>query len=137
MKGSHKKVKGIEYNQLVIQDYLTSSLFNDKERKACLQLRTKMDTAFKANFKTHFEGNINCQLKCDKQHIDTQENILMCPSIKRHINTDDISYALLFKEPWEQLRALRKYINIIELKEKLEESIKSERLNLMNPNIVS
>ena len=87
------KVKNIRYTTLKIQEYLVSPLLNDNQRKLLIKLRSKMED-IKSNFKKKYQ-DLDCPLKCDKTHVDSQENLLVCTKLK--INHNSVSHADLFK----------------------------------------
>ena len=55
-----------------IQQYLTSNLLNDRERKLILQIRPKMYPGIKCNFKKLFPPGTSCPLDCEFTHTDSQ-----------------------------------------------------------------
>ena len=56
-KEFHSKVQSIKYGKFCIQDYLSSSKFNMREKQLLFKLRTRMlDT--KNNFKSIYPGNL-------------------------------------------------------------------------------
>ena len=71
-KEKHTKLDEVEYDKFVIQPYLTSTLFNSKERNLLYSLRSRCHPS-KANFKKLFKSDLNCSFGCnsieDQRHV--------------------------------------------------------------------
>ena len=72
LKNEHKKLDGVNYQELKIQPYLTDTQFNQKERKLLYSLRSKCHKS-KFNFKKMNKNQLFCTFGCpiieDQIHI--------------------------------------------------------------------
>ena len=93
-KEKHSKLNDLTYTQLKIQPYLSSKLFNNKERKLLFSLRSRCYLS-KMNFKKMYKYDLKCIFGCnsdeDQRHIFTQ-----CESIVAETNTQYTLYNNIF-----------------------------------------
>ena len=96
---------------------MTSPILNDQQRKLLVKLRSKMLVEVSSNFpKSNPERK--CPLKCNLEHLDTQENLLICPIIKENVNLKNIKYSYIFSDTEKQKEAAKVFKNILEFREK-------------------
>ena len=88
-----------------------------------LQLRSKMYPSIKANFKSIYGKDKSCPLLCGLNHIDSQENLLVCPKLKS--NNNKATHADLFKSTEVQLQAVKIFSSILEKRKTLLEKIEN------------
>ena len=87
-----------------MQEYLFSPIFRDNDRELLVSIRSRMLRGIKGNFKNLY-SDILCPLKCGLTHTDSQENLLICPEIKKNVDTTQIKYTYFFEEPWKQKKS--------------------------------
>ena len=75
---SHKKVKHIGYNQLLIQPYLNSHM-SSEHKELLFFLRSQLVRGIKRNFSQMYQENSKCDVCKIREH--TQRHILECPQI--------------------------------------------------------
>ena len=98
-KNTHKKVKYIVYTKLEPQQYLKTSIINNKEAEILTALRSQNK---KNNFHSLYENNQQCP-PC-RSALDTQEHCLICPKIVEKIGTlsNHVKYEHIFGNVLEQ-----------------------------------
>ena len=124
---SHKKVRDIQYVTHEPQTYLTSSMFNDRERGVLLSLRTHMTRNMKANFTKQFKTH-SCQLKCDITSLDSQEHLMVCTELSPHIEKHmrDIQYNDMYSQDiHKQLGVAKLFVQLLDLRDKRLEELES------------
>ena len=60
-----------------------------------------------------------CPLKCGTNHLDNQENLLVCRALKYVVEDRSISYSDFFKDVHLQKRAAETYIKLIKKRKDL------------------
>ena len=88
VKSGHSKMDNVEYDKLELAKYLQSPLFDRKSVEMLLALRTRTVRTIKNDFRGMFV-NVDCPLGCD--HKDTLPNILTCPVLQSHIQSNDVA----------------------------------------------
>ena len=101
---THKKIKNIKYDIKDIQEYLFVPSFSDVERNILVKARSRMLEGIKMNFKKNYQECL-CVLKWELIHTDSQENLLICPQIKKEVNTSVIKYSYIFGSILEQKKS--------------------------------
>ena len=86
LKSKHTKMKNLKYDKLELAQYMNSPLFDYENVKLLLALRTRTLRGIKADFRGMF-SDANCPLGC--LHEDTIPNILTCPAILAHRQSND------------------------------------------------
>ena len=89
------KVRGIKYEALTAQSYLTSPLFNNSECTALFALRSHTLRGVKGNTPSIHKENMSCPLKCDQYSEDVQEHILKCQVILNELGDQELEAAQL------------------------------------------
>ena len=79
-------MKNLKYDKLELAQYMNSPLFDYENVKLLLALRTRTLRGIKADFRGMF-SDANCSLGC--LHEDTIPNILTCPAILAHRQSND------------------------------------------------
>ena len=83
MQNKHKKTKSIKYDKHIIQPYLTNNLFDKKDIKLLILLRSRCHPE-KMNFEKLNKFNLSCSFNCKEN--ETQEHVFeKCEEIiKKH-----------------------------------------------------
>ena len=105
IKGGHKKLENVKYEDLKIQPYITSKLFNQKERQLLYLMRSQCHNS-KNNFKKMYRNDIKCSFGCnaveDQIHIFTQ-----CTKLKSSIkDVQNVSYKDIYSKISKQKEAI-------------------------------
>ena len=99
LQKTHSKVKDIKFEKLEIQKYLTSPVFSNCETKLLFALRSRTLEGIRANFPNMYKENLNCPLNCwsqDEQiQKDTQQHILVCPTISSKFKSAETSFGAI------------------------------------------
>ena len=94
-----------------LKEYLYSNELNLEQKQLLFNLRTRM-APLKCNYRTKYQSNLLCCL-CDASSEDSQEHLLLCPSLLSEIVIDDsVAYMDLFGNIDQQVKAT-KYLNKI------------------------
>ena len=118
----------IKYEELELQPYLTSPLFNDEETKLLFDLRSRTLESCKANFENLYGEKVDCPLKCwtsgETPKEDTQQHILQCDIVKGKVAAQDIAcskveYEHLFGNTKQQKEAVEMISRLLKAKEEL------------------
>ena len=72
----------------------------------------------KCNYKRMYQ-DLQCPLSCGLIHMDCQENLLICPAIKAHIDTSSIVYNDIFSDMHKQLKAVNLFRQILQVRDKI------------------
>ena len=124
IKQRHTKVKHIVYEKLKIADYLVDPSIHINEKYMLFRLRTSMVNV-KANFKSQYQDDLSCNL-CHEIELQTQEHLLFCNTIHKNCpqsrDNIDIKHSYLFMEVEKQVRCVKLYKEVLEIKLKLEET---------------
>ena len=81
MKARKSKTENIPYKSLNMQKYLELETLNKKQAIALFKFRTRM-APFGENFRS---GNLSTICPLCSTHIDSQENSLYCPTLRREL----------------------------------------------------
>ena len=109
-KNTHSKVSSLNYDELKIQEYLTSPIFSDEDINVLFALRSRY-VECRDNFKNRYrEDNLQC-LIC-MQSSDTQRHMMECEVINKHIEykiieDDKAEYEDIFAESDRQRKETR------------------------------
>ena len=127
IKEGHEKVRDISFEALKgPQEYLCNSLFTNRLSSLLFNLRCRSVRSIKDNFHRQFQGNLSCPFLCPGE-IDTQENLLVCVAIKKHLKNEQISllnevqYKDIFGSIPEQYNAARIFDIILKVRHRLLE----------------
>ena len=94
-----------------MKEYLSSEKISLEQKQLLFNLRTRM-IPVKCNYKRKYEGNLLCTL-CDTQAEESQEHLLVCPSLLDKIDVDEsVKYMDIFDSLDKQVKAV-KYISEI------------------------
>ena len=78
-----------------MKEYLSSDKLMLKDKQLLFNLRTRMFHV-KCNYRRMYEGNLLCLL-CDTKSEETQEHLLLCPSILSEVVVDkSVEYMDIF-----------------------------------------
>ena len=89
LKQTHSKLDGITYNNLELQSYLTSPLFNNESRNLLFRLRTRTVNGIRNDFRGIYPDT-DCPLQgCEDK--DTLSNMLSCKVLLTHHKSSEIS----------------------------------------------
>ena len=104
MQKLNTKTKDIQYTQSnEPQGYLTDQIFQNDESSFFFNLRNKTVKTFKCNFQAMNGDNLQCDL-C-QGHLDTQENALRCPVVRKQVKVEEgTEYEDLFSNITRQKR---------------------------------
>ena len=126
----HDKVRYICFSDLSgPQNYLSDMTFTNILRSLLFNLRCRSVKNIKDNFHQYYKGNLSCQLFCENS-IDSQEHILICPGIKKHLSIkqlevlNEVRYEHIFGDPLEQLGAAKAFQLILKIQSRLLDEIR-------------
>ena len=125
VKSGHSKMDNVEYDKLELAKYLHSPLFDRQSVEMLLALRTRTVRTIKNDFRGMF-FNVDCPLGCD--HKDTLPNILTCPVLQSHIQSNDVAnnkvkYEDIFSpDIVKQKQVTQLYTQLLEIRENLQNS---------------
>ena len=97
LKETHSKMKNIEYDSFDIASYLSSPIFNNKNRTLLLALRTRTVQGIRNDFRGLYPSNV-CPLECGEK--DTIENILTCSVLKNYHRSNEATTTIIKYEVW-------------------------------------
>ena len=126
LQKTHSKMKNIEYDSFDIAPYLSSPIFNNKNRTLLLALRTRTVQGIRNDFRGLYPSN-RCPLECGE--IDTIENILSCSVLKKHhrsneTTTTTIKYEDIFsKDITRQQKVTELYSQLLNTRSKIMQSM--------------
>ena len=106
------------------QNYLFNMQFSNRLRSLLFNLRCKSVKNIKDNFHRKYKENLFCPFSCENI-IDSQEHLLVCPGIKKHLNIEHLEvmnrvrYEHLFGEPLEQYEAVKAFHTILKVRDRL------------------
>ena len=87
-KIAHSKVSSINYDELKIQEYMTSPLFFNQEMILLFALRSRAIDC-KINFKSKYKNDdLQCSLCCEEQ--DDQQHILRCKVLNAQLDGEEV-----------------------------------------------
>ena len=113
------------------ENYLDRQKFSKSECELLFALRTRMIPGIKANFSSQYENNLACEL-CSA-HPDSQESLLSCDILRKHIQVpDNIEYEDLFRSVEKQLAIVKVYKQLLREREILQ----SDRSQMKNSHQV-
>jgi hypothetical protein len=125
IQDGHEKVRYIFFEDLSgPQEYLCSTKFSNRQKSLLFNLRCRSLKTIKDNFHRQYKENLFCQLSCENT-IDSQEHLLVCPTIKEHLSADQvvsqdkIRYEHLFGDPSEQYEAVIVFQTILKVRDRL------------------
>ena len=125
IKESHSKMKNVKYETLSLQPYLADSRFSLKQKQLLFKLRTRM-LDVKGNFKSMFQGNIQCDL-CNENVVQSQDHLLDCQKLidncSELYNNVVVEHDDIFGKVDKQLSVVRLYQKVLEVREKLQDQI--------------
>ena len=123
IKQSHKKVKDVVHDNLnKPQEYLTSNLFDNKEKTLLYNLRSQSENEYRANF-SHKYSNLRCPM-CDFEE-DSQLHALSCETVKQHLDRTDketiksVLYSDIFSCLDKQLVVTRLFQKLISIRQNI------------------
>ena len=123
----HGKVRDIVFQDLgEPQEYLHSRIFTNRLSSLLFNLRCRSVKSIKDNFHRKYQGDLLCPLLCPSE-IDSQEHILACSTIKKHLKSDQIllldgvKYQHIFVSISEQYNATTIFIIILKIQHRLLE----------------
>ena len=123
IKQSHKKVKAVVHDNLnKPQEYLTSNLFDNKEKTLLYNLRSQSENEYRANF-SHKYSNLRCPM-CDFEE-DSQLHALSCETVKQHLDSTDkesiksVLYSDIFSCLDKQLVVTRLFQKLISIRQNI------------------
>ena len=125
LKTSHSKMENLNYENLELSQYMKSPMFDHQSVKMLLALRTRTVRNIKNDFRGMFQ-DVLCPLGCS--HTDTIPNILICPAIRAHIQTNEtargtIKYDDIFStDVIKQKQVTALYTMCLEIRETLLQS---------------
>ena len=132
-KDTHTKIKHIKYETLKCQEYLVSSMFSNTDINTLFSLRSRMIDC-KVNFRNkHQDNNLKCQF-CNTDSDDSQEHMLDCVSLGKRLEgktvaKEKIRYEDLFKDVEKQKQITQIYIELLEIRNKLQEEDQCQTLD--------
>ena len=95
-----------------MKEYLSSDKLMLKDKQLLFNLRTRMFHV-KCNYRRMYEGNLLCLL-CDTKSEETQEHLLLCPSILSEVVVDkSVEYMDIFGPLKKQINAVKYFSKII------------------------
>ena len=125
LKERHSKMKNVNYKTLSLQPYLSDSRFSLKQKQLLFKLRTRM-LDVKGNFKSMFQGNIQCDL-CNEDVSQSQDHLLDCQKLidncSELYNNVVVEHDDIFGKVDKQLSVVRLYQKVLEVREKLQDQI--------------
>ena len=115
------KGKDLRYNRVEIQDYLKSDVTKN-EKSMLTAMRTRCVKTLKANFPRMHNVCKHCPLGCDiaLPQEDTQEHILICPSLGEASN---VEYDFIHAGVVEQALLVKEFIKRMETRTQLLEGL--------------
>ena len=121
----HNKVKHIPFVHLQApQEYLTSTLFNNKMKKILFNIRCKTLKTIRDNFHKFYHNDIKCKI-CGTGEIDSQEHLLKCHNVTSKLSPDMLSlwktvkYEDIFGSPQEQHAVTRVFQSLFKIRLRL------------------
>ena len=122
-QAGHSKVNDIKYPKLLIQPYLSSSIFNNKECELLFALRSHTVRGIKANTPSIYRNNMSCPLKCNSTNQqDEQEHLLKCHRLMAELKiAQSVEYKDLFGNTHEQKAAVLMLMKLLEVRTRLLE----------------
>ena len=135
MQQKHTKVKQIKYETLKCQEYLKSGIFSNDEISILSSLRSNTLRTIKSNFKTLYEGNLSCPLKCrpdgNQQYEDNQQHLISCGTIvqklsqsQKTISAHKVKYEDIFCDIYKQKGIVTMVIQCMEIRNSILENTK-------------
>ena len=131
-QSQHSKIRHIQYDNLVQQQYLTSAHLDNEEASLLFSLRSKTVRGIKRNFSILYkDNNMMCEL-C-KTNEDSQEHCLQCPELLRNITNvkKHIKYEQLFGSLIDQIEVTQYFKQLLDIRTKLMEQYPA--LNSVGP----
>ena len=102
------------------QKYLLTNKLTNKQISLLFNLRCQSERTFKNNFHRQYIGNLSC-LMCNTE-IDSQEHIIKCKELKKHMDTNHtIRYDQLYGSLEEQIEVTKLYSSLLEVREQILE----------------
>ena len=121
----HDKVRDIYFKDLEgPQEYLCHKLFSNRLSSLLFNLRCRSVKGIKDNFHRQYQDNLFCPFSCLRS-IDSQEHLLICPYLKKHLNHEQISllegvkYEHIFGSIDEQHSAALGFSIILRIRDRL------------------
>ena len=122
IRQTHSEVKDILYRKFEMQPYMKDTEFSIKERQLLFKLRTRM-TSVKSNFSSMYTC-LNCDL-CEKDFSQSDSHLLDCEFMIQkcpELNESNVlEYEDVFKDSNSQLKIVKMFIKLFEIKRKHEE----------------
>ena len=114
-KETHIKISHIQYDQLIMQKYLKSHMWNNHEASLLFSLRSRSTREFRANFP--YYADQKCVMGC--LELDTPEHCIVCVQLTPEEAQDkDIQYEDLFSNSVIKQAAITKlFSSLLERRE--------------------
>ena len=114
IKEAHTKLDKIEYTQLRIQPYLSTTLITNKQKQLLYILRSNCHSE-KMNFKKLNRNNLNfvlCSKPEDQAHTFTQ-----CPPIMNYFKTNCLDFSNIYSSLEHQVKTIKVFYQIDQTKQ--------------------
>ena len=123
----HSKVRDINYEKFITQDYICSPMFTNDEVSLLAALRSHTVRGIRCNFRNLYKPNIHCPLNCwspgAQPYEDTQEHLLSCVKLQiAHDSTtakDTIVHNDIYGDLDKQKAAAAKFTQVIDMRNEL------------------
>ena len=89
-----------------LKEYLTTNRLSTSEKQLLFKLRTHM-IPVKCNFSSMYKDDLSCRL-CDFNTDESQEHVLICPTLATHSNVDSVKYMDIYDD-----QNLEKQVNAV------------------------
>jgi hypothetical protein len=125
IQAGHEKVRYILFTDLSEpQKYLSNMTFTNRLRSLLFNLRCRSVKNIKDNFHKYYKNNLSCPFLCENT-IDSQEHLLICPGIKKHLSIaqlellNKVRYEQLFGNPMDQFDAAKAFQIVLKVRDRL------------------
>ena len=119
-KKENSKCRKLVKKELVKEHYLIDKSFSRSECELLFALRTRMVSGIKTNFSSHYGNNLTCELCSDSQYLDSQEHLLSCATLRKHVQIPcDIEYEDIYESVEKQLKIVKVFKSILRVRELL------------------
>ena len=119
-KKENSKCRKLVKKELVKEHYLIDKSFSRSECELLFALRTRMVSGIKTNFSSHYGNNLTCELCSDSQYLDSQEHLLSCATLRKHVQIpSDIEYEDIYESVEKQLKIVKVFKSILRVRELL------------------
>ena len=113
-KEGHSKLDKIQYTQLRIQPYLSTTLISNKQKELLYILRSNCHSS-KMNFKKLNRNNLKCVL-CSKPE-DQVHTFTQCQPIINHFKSSFLQYSNIFGSLEQQIETIQVFYQIDQTKQ--------------------